>query len=197
MRLVVVLIALSTSTGAQTLGAVLDPEAVPAWRVAAAAGVAAETRLHVRSVSVERAVAGPLGVGARLASYTTTCWGRTRCSGEPNNGGTGEVYVLASTRSRHLDVRGLVGGGVAAVQTFTFVGREAVCQFNDAGRLSCTEYDRYVAESTVRPALVGGIGVDIYPLTRLGVGVEVRAVVERDRVGLSEAAAGLRVRLGR
>lgn len=158
------------------------------WRVNANVGLHGLAFSYVAAVGVEREMillpAGRLSAGARAWVVTGAV---PVDDGGGLDGGGSEAQVTWSTGARVVDARafGAVGLGVLDY----FVGGLCEPEFGDV----CDEGD---FEGVV-PYVLGGVGLDVYPVPALGVGAELRVGTSSPLRDLVSAEVGLRVRLGR
>lgn len=164
------------------------PAAAPHWRAGVDAGLSA-TLGGVASVEVERTVAGPFSVGARALIYDSQR-GIPMDDGGGIDGSAAEGFASVGLRRRVADLR--VFGGVGASSVRSFSGGLPL----EPGDFSSGTTSRSGVRS-LRPHLVGGVGIDLYPLPGVGVGGTIRVAASATAVPLATVSLGLRVRLAR
>ena len=183
MRLAALLLLLASAASAQ---APLFPNgtglqtAAPHWRASVSGGMSGAVT-GIATLGLERTLAGPVSLGGRGVLYTS---GRFADDGERVEGGAFDVLASVSNRDRIIDLRAFAGVGVSVVERSSSGFRE----FRAAS----------TSEGLFGPHLVAGVGLDLYPLAGIGVGVEARGVAAPlFGTSLSTVAVGLRVRLAR
>ena len=188
MRFVLLLVLSAVPVAAQTP---LFPDgtaatrATPHWRVGVSAGIANAAQTGTGSLSLERTVGGAAAVGARVAGYSG---GGFKDDGTETAGGSLDVFGAIGTQDRVLDLRALAGLGAAVLDvTPSGLGCDDV-------ESSCGERDAFTG---VRPYLVAGVGIDLYPGAGIGLGAEVRVAAIGGPSNVSSGEIGLRVRLAR
>ncbi len=183
MRLAAAFLLLASTASAQ---APLFPNgtglqtAAPHWRLSAGGGVSGELT-GVATLGLERTVAGPFSVGGRGVLYSSAVF---MDDGGRVTGAAVDVLGSVSNRDRILDVRAFAGVGVSVVERSSSGFGEGLAASTEEGLFG--------------PHLVGGVGLDVYPFSGVGVGVEARGVAAPlFGTSRSTVAVGLRVRLAR
>lgn len=183
MRLAILLalsVLLSASVRAQ------DPSVPPTWRLAAGGGFVPVPFSFSASLSADRSWRGPLALGGRGWAITSTGY---VSDGPYMTGGGGEGFMVARTQGPWLDLRASLGLGVAVVDYgVSSIGCEPEFDICDDGP---EEF------SGIAPYGLVGLGVDIYPTKRVGVGGELRGALMNVPSNVSTVEVGLRVRLAR
>lgn len=154
--------------------------AAPHWRFSAGGGLSGALT-GVATLGLERTVSGPFAVGARGVLYTS---GGFVDDGGGVEGVSADVVGSVGTRDRVADLRAFAGAGASVVRYYS-------------GGLEVETRQPASGARALRPHLVGGVGVDVYPFAGVGVGIEVRGVVSAAGPYLSAGELGLRVRLAR
>ena len=158
---------------------------VPDWRVSTSLGLTGSAFHSIVAASAERPAYGPLQAGGRV--WATLGSGFVD-DGPTMEGGGAEAFAAVGTRDRWLDVRATAGLGLA---------------YLDYSASGLVHYDPdlgFVQTGTsfkgVRPYAHVGLGVDLYPVRPVGVGLEVRLAAGAGEADVSAMEVGLRVRLG-
>lgn len=178
MRLAALLLLASASASAQPALFQAGPAAAPHWRVAVDGGLSGYLTA-VATAEAERTVRGPFSAGLRGVVYTD--------SGFQDDGGgivgsAAEAFASVGLRRRAADVRAFAGAGASAVRAYS-------------GGLD-PEFGSSEPRA-IRPHVVAGVGLDLYPLPGVGFGGTLRAVASPSEAVLATASVGLRVRVAR
>ena len=119
---------------------------------------------------------GRFSAGGRVVGYSS---GGFQDDGPGIVGTAAEAFASAGLRRRAADLHVFAGAGASLVRSYT-------SGFGEFG----TSQAR-----ALRPHVVAGVGLDLYPLAGVGFGGTVRATASDTAVSLTTVSVGLRVRL--